>query len=273
MPLYDSGVTWSSGAKWGPALPPPDLTLDNRIPPTHKTMRKYYYPSKVAEQPGWHFNYADRLTELGVDMGLALADVTASANDSRQLGYAIGAWLTKVREFGPGATGQVEVLKYGFGTTPFALPEFEAPPPPAGMTAVLPGALARIFRYVGMIKSAPGYTEGKGLLLGVVGPEVPPPPPGPPGGPRISLTLNQVPSQQQVVVKFIKEGHVGVWIESRRGTGDWEFLTIHTKSPYIDSRPLLVPNVSEVREYRAMFWDNGQPNGNWCDVAKITVSP
>jgi hypothetical protein len=41
-----------------------------------------------------------------------------------------------------------------------------------------------------------------------------------------------------MLVKFIKEGHVGVWIESRRGTGDWEFLTIHTKSPYIDTRPL-----------------------------------
>jgi NADPH-dependent 2,4-dienoyl-CoA reductase/sulfur reductase-like enzyme len=31
--------------------------------------------------------------------------------------------------------------------------------------------------------------------------------------------------------------------------------------------------VAEVREYRAMFWDKGQPSGEWCDVAKITVSP
>ena len=31
--------------------------------------------------------------------------------------------------------------------------------------------------------------------------------------------------------------------------------------------------VAEVREYRAMFWDQGQPNGDWCAVEKITVSP
>ncbi|MDZ4401109.1 hypothetical protein [Prosthecobacter sp.] len=234
--------------------------------------RKFYYPSKVAEQSPWHFNYSDQLIVHGVNIGLVLGDVTASVNDSRHLGYATGAWLNSVREFGPGSTGQVEVLKYGTGATPFTLPEFLPPAPPAGLTAVLPGALARLFRFVGMIKSAPGYTEGIGLLLGVVGEELPPPPPG--GGvPRISLLLNQVPEQQQVLLKFFKDGHQGLWIESRRNGGAWEFLTISTKSPHIDTRALLVANQAEVREYRAMFWDAGQPNGDWCDVAKITVSP
>ena len=274
MPLYNSGVTWSSGAKWSPSVPPPGPVQDNRTHRSPNTVkRSYFYPSKVAEQPPWHFNYADQLTDLGVGIGLVLADVTASANDSRHLGYAIGAWLTKVREFGPGSTGQLEVLKYGFGTTAFELPEFTAPTPPAGLTAVLPGALGRIFKFVKMIKGAPGYTEGIGLLMGVVGSELPPPPPGPGNPPRIALSLNQVPSQQQVLLKFFKDGHEGVWLESRRSTGDWEFLTISTKSPYIDVRPLLSPAVAEVREYRAMFWDQGQPNGDWCAVEKITVSP
>jgi hypothetical protein len=107
----------------------------------------------------------------------------------------------------------------------------------------------------------------------VVGSEIPPPPPGSGSPPRITLSLNQVPSQQQVLLKFFKDGHDGIWIECRRGTGSWEFLTIQTQSPYIDDRPLLVPTQSETREYRAMFWDKGQPNGDWCDVAKITVSP
>ncbi|MEQ1748185.1 MAG: hypothetical protein ABL974_02100 [Prosthecobacter sp.] len=227
----------------------------------------------MAEQPAWHFNYADQLTELGVGMGLVLADVTASANESRQLGYAIGAWLGAVRDFGPGATRQVEVLKYGSGITPFTLPEFLAPDPPAGLTAVLPGALARIFRYMGVIKGVSGYTEGKGILMGVVGEEIPPPPPGPTGGPRVSLSLSQTPESQQVLTKFYKDGHEGIWLESRRGAGLWEFLIISTKSPYLDARPLLVPGQAEVREYRAMFWDAGAPNGDWCDVAKITVSP
>lgn len=66
---------------------------------------------------------------------------------------------------------------------------------------------------------------------------------------------------------------MGMWIESRRGTGDWEFLAIDTESPYLDERPLLNPAQPETREYRLRFWDNGQPNGEWSDVAKVTVSP
>ncbi|MDZ4404887.1 hypothetical protein [Prosthecobacter sp.] len=234
--------------------------------------RKPYYPRKVAEQPNWHFTYAEQLVLHGVSIGLVLADVTASVNDSKHLGYGLGAWLNSVREFGPGSTGQVEVLKYGTGTTPFTLPEFTAPTPPAGLTAVLPGALARIFRYVRAIKAAPGYTEGIGLLMGIVGEELPPPPPGS-GVPRLTLALNQIPAQQQVLLKFFKDGHEGIWIESRRNGGAWEFLAISSKSPYTDTRALLVASQAEVREYRAMFWDAGQPNGEWCDVAKITVSP
>lgn len=52
----------------------------------------------------------------------------------------------------------------------------------------------------------------------------------------------------------------------------WEFLTISTRGPYLDTRPLLVPGQAEVREYRAMFWDQGIANGDWGDAAKITVS-
>jgi hypothetical protein len=274
MALWSSGVAWNSGSVWGPVPPPPapSVILAPSNSRTHMK-RYYYYPNKVAEQPAWHFNYADQLTALGVGIGLTLADVTASANDSKHLGYAIGAWLKAVRDFGPAATGQVEVLKYGTGTDPFTLPAFTPPAPPAGLTAVLPGALARIFKFIKMIKGAPGYTEGIGLLLGVVGAEIPPPPPGSNQPPRISLSINQTPAMQDVLVKFFKDGHEGIWLESRRGTGAWEFLSISTKSPYTDSRALLNPAQAEVREYRAMFWDAGQPNGEWCDVAKVTVSP
>lgn len=235
--------------------------------------RKYYYPRKIEQQGPWHINYAEQVVIHGVAIGLVLADVMASANDSKHLAYTIGIWRESARNFGLGATGQVEVLKYGTGLTPFELPEFLPPAPPAGLTPVLPGALARIFKFVKMIKGAPGYTEGIGLLMGVVGEEIPLPPPGSSVPPRITLATLQTPTMQQVLVKFFKDKHDGVWLESRRGTGDWEFLNIATTSPYKDTRELLVPGVAEVREYRAMFWDNGVPSGEWCNVAKITVSP
>jgi hypothetical protein len=62
-------------------------------------------------------------------------------------------------------------------------------------------------------------------------------------------------------------------LESRRGTGPWEQIAQSKKSPYTDNRDLQVAGVAEVREYRARFWDNGEPTSDWCDVARITVGP
>jgi hypothetical protein len=72
---------------------------------------------------------------------------------------------------------------------------------------------------------------------------------------------------------FVKRSHMGIYIESRRGTGDWEFLAIETNSPYWDERALLAAGQPEVREYRVRYWDKGTPNGPWCDVIRITVGP
>ena len=66
---------------------------------------------------------------------------------------------------------------------------------------------------------------------------------------------------------------MGVYLESRRNNGAFEFLTIDTGSPILDDRPLLTAGVPEIREYRARFWDKGVTNGDWTDVIKITVGP
>lgn len=231
--------------------------------------RHEYYPNRLADQPEWHFNYADRLLEYGVPIGLEEAGVTASVNDSRFMGYSLGAWLTKVREFGPGATSELETLRFGTGGSVFELPLFEAPPLPVGVTPVLPGALNRIFKYVQSIKAAPGYTEGIGLLMGIVGQE--------------DTTENALPTFtlkaemgldcQCVRIRFKKFGRMGVAIYSRRGGGAWEFLGIDTESPYLDERALLVPGQPEMREYRMRFWDKGAETGEWTDTASITVAP
>ena len=69
-----------------------------------------------------------------------------------------------------------------------------------------------------------------------------------------------------------QSGHQGVYLESRRNNGAWEFLAIDTESPYDDERALLVPDTPETREYRLRFWDKGTPNGDWSPVQKVTVS-
>ena len=36
---------------------------------------------------------------------------------------------------------------------------------------------------------------------------------------------------------------------------------------------LTLPGTPEVRQYRLRYWDKGTPNGDWTEVATITVGP
>lgn len=91
--------------------------------------------------------------------------------------------------------------------------------------------------------------------------------------PKFAAEFRRGPGGETVRLVFFKYGHMGTYIESRRGDGPWAFLAIDTESPYDDARPLLDSTRPEVREYRMRFWDKGTPNGEWTDVARATVSP
>jgi hypothetical protein len=78
-------------------------------------------------------------------------------------------------------------------------------------------------------------TEAIGTDLGIVGSEA-----TEKALPKFITEMLQGAGCQCVKLTFYKYNHMGVYIESRRGTGAWEFLAIDTESPYIDERPLLV---------------------------------
>ena len=233
--------------------------------------RHPFFPRTVDARPEWFDNYATQLPIANAVLLLAAPSVTASVADARYLQYASGSWLTATREYGPTCTAALDDLFNGTGGTPFVLPPFTVPALPAGVSAVLAGALTRIFSFVQTIKASAHYTEALGLQLGIVGPEDVPTPM--PGGPQFTLTVEQGVGSQMVRVKFTKAGHMGVAIHSRRGTGDWVLLGIDTSSPYLDERPLAAAGVPEVREYRLRFWDDGSETGDWSDVARVTVAP
>jgi hypothetical protein len=239
--------------------------------------RKYFYPADFAERPEWHANLALKLQLYGLALGLTPAEINAGVADNLLLAYALGVWITNVREYAPACTAILETLARGTGVDPFVFPTCTAPPLPtlpAGITAVLPGALDRTMRLAKRIKTLHGYTESIGLDLGIVGSELPPPPPpGEVPAPSLAATVISGDANQYVRLKFLKKGHEYVMIESRRGSGAWEELAQSNKSPFIDNRALLVAGQAEVREYRARFWDNGVPSSDWCDVAKVTVGP
>ncbi|MBL9178156.1 MAG: hypothetical protein JNM65_08840 [Verrucomicrobiaceae bacterium] len=257
--------TWDSGF-W-------DQPSDYFNPPKHtnkrtQMKRQVYYPSRIGDQVNWLDNYASKLPIHGPTLGVAAGDVTASVNDAKYANYVLGAWLSAVRNFSPSTTDAVDDVLTGSGTGAMVLPTFTAPALPAGVTATLPGTLNRIFALIAKMKLSSAMTEAIATDLGIIGAEETEKP-----TPKFSAETEQGAGCQCVRLRFAKYGHMGVYIEGRRGTGVWEFLAIDTESPYEDERALLVAGQPEVREYRMRFWDKGTPNGDWTDVVKVTVSP
>lgn len=188
--------------------------------------------------------------------------------DNLYLAYGLGDRIRSVREFGPASTSSLVTLATGTGTDPFVFTPYNAPALPtlpAGAGPVLPGALKRTFKLVQVMKGLPPYTEDMGLDMGIVGSEAPPP--------RPTVSVISGATNEYVRVKFFKDGHEYVVIECRRGGGDFEQAGMSNKSPFIDSRPLLVPGQAEVREYRMRFFDNGSPSSGWTDISVVTVGP
>ena len=266
MTAWDASA-WDSGFWDEPALPASDYFQPQTKPKTKMT-RPDYYPSRIGDQVNWLDNYASKLPTYGTTLGVASADVTASVNDAKWCKHVLGSWLSAVRNFAPSTTDAVDDVLMGGGSAAVVLPTFAPPAVPSGVTAALPGALNRIFALIARMKLAGAYTEGIGTDLGLVGAAETEKP-----LPKFSAKAEQGGTNQSVRLVFTKYSHQGVYIESRRGTGAWEFVTIDTESPYLDERALAVAGQPEVREYRMRFWDKGTPNGDWTDVAKVTVSP
>jgi hypothetical protein len=231
--------------------------------------RQKYYPSRIADQIVWLSNYADKAPDYLTAVGMGALG-TPTVTDARWLIYVLGLWLTDVRSFNRAATEDIELALAGPGSgAPMVLTEFTVPGLPPNTTPVEAGALTRIFKVVAQFKEATGYTTAMGEDLGVIGAEDTADHPTP----KYSLALGQGAGCQCVDISFTKYTHQGVYIESKRGTGNWEFVAIDTEKPYTDDRPLSNPAQPEVREYRLRFWDKGTPNGPWSEVQKITVAP
>ena len=277
MPLWSSGVTWSSGALWSPAPPAGASRVNSHPHSPPKMMRDDFYPNQISEQADWHLNFAAKFPLYGAILGKTALQINNAVADNLTLAYGLGEWRTSVREFGPASTASLELLKKGTGGDPFAFTTYAAPTPPTlpvGAEPVLAGALDRTFGLIKGLKGEPSFTLPMGLDMGIVGPEAPPPPP--PGEvpvPEITVTAISGTENQYGRVKFVKNGHEYVIIECRINGGAYVELGMANKSPFIDNRPLLVPGVAEIREYRARYYDNAAPSSGWCGPEKVTVGP
>ena len=265
---WDSG-NWDEGSWDDDATFPPSLYPHFQPKHTTTMKRQNYYPSRIGDQANWHDNFATKIGNHATNLTLDPAEVTARVADAKWCHYVLGTWLTAVRAFSPSTTDAVDLVLTGVPdaeNNPAALPTFTAPAL-GGVVPQPPGALLRIFNFIAQIKRKASFTDVIGSDLRVIGSEF-----TEKNLPKLTARVIQGTTHQVVRLNFAKYTHQGVYFESRRGVGGtWEFLTIDTEDPYVDERPLLTASQPEVREYRARFWDKGTPNGEWTDVATVTV--
>jgi hypothetical protein len=267
IPHWDDGVVrFDAGWRWPTAEEIAAAKLNAKS--KRKMKRQSYYPSRFADQIPWLENFRTKLPGYATVLELVTADVDAAVASCRYTVYVLSQWLPAVRAFGPASTEAIDQLLDGPQTVgAIALPTFTAPALPTGVVPVPAGVLALIFQIVETIKNADAYTDTIGQDLGIIGAQDTTEHPTP----QVKATIMEGATCECAKLTFKKFGHMGVYLESRRNNGAWEFLTIDTESPYNDERPLLVAGQPEIREYRARFWDKGTPNGDWCDVIRVTV--
>ncbi len=230
--------------------------------------RQDYYPSAIEEQVLWLRRFANSLPAYADVLRLGAAALADAIADALWVAYTLGPWRTGVRAFARAATSAMEAVQSGASTGAFVLPGFTVPP--IGNVVPRPaGALKRIFGLVRGIKASPGYTEAIGRALGVLtitDDRVH-------SAPSLEVSIQRGAVNEEALLKMEKWDAPALFVEGRRGGGGWEQLAITLNSSFTDRRPLLVPGQPEIREYRACFYADNVPAGEWSPVVTVTVSP
>ena len=228
-----------------------------------------YYPRRETDQIPWLNNYKTKIATHGSALGLSVPEITATQADLTYYVWLLGTWYPQVEQDLREATAYKKLVANGGvpNLSPIAAPVATTFPIPPAPNPTVVGVLKRLFAQVTRFKTSSGYNDVIGQDLQVIGTDSP----DTHAFPEFTAQVEDGPSCQCARMNFTKFGHAGVYIESRRNGGAWEFLAIDTEKPYIDNRPLLVSGHAETREYRMRFWDGGEPNGDWTPVQKVSI--
>lgn len=201
--------------------------------------RNDYIPRGTNDFLAWHDNFQTQVAALMATFELTQPDVDAVASDNAYAHEkATGAEAAKAAQ--QAATADRRET--------FATAESNA------------RSLAN------RLKAHAAYSEALGQQLGIVGPEDT----TDLTSEKPTLTAESV-NPGNVTIGFNKSISDGVMIHSKRG-GQTAFtmLAWDTRSPYVDNRSNLSAG-PEDREYRAQYFVNDEPIGQFSDVLQVTV--
>lgn len=220
-----------------------------------------YFPLRTGDEIAWLKNYRTKIGNYQASGGYVVAEIIATQADADFIVALLETWQPAVAQFAKSATAYVNLILNGpTGPVVVPVPTFAVS---LASSAGLPGALKRIFAFIKNLKTRSFYTQVVGQDLGIIGSEA-------------SVDPNAVPKVSaearsgEVIVRFSKDGHDGVWIESQVAAETaWSFLAIDSTDPYNDTRPLKVAGQPEKRRYRVCYWD-GDPSNVWTAVLEVT---
>lgn len=219
----------------------------------------------------WLNNFAEKFATHAPTLGFTAAEVTAVQDDAAMMQFLVGDLLPGFKAALQARTAYKNLIVDG----PIGEKGGDVPPPPttaAPSKPVEPGIIPRLSKLIKRILAAPAYTQAIGEDLDIIETE---------GGSSLVDEASAKPTakavalpKNEVRVEFSKGGFDGVLIESRRkGDGDWASLATDRFSPYVDSRPPVMPGTPEVREYRLRYLKRDEPVGEWSDIISATTAP
>lgn len=250
-------------------VPPPPPVVSEPIHKPKKMKRNSYYPVRIGDQIVWLANFINKLPDHATALGLTAPQVTGGVADGGWLLYVLQSWLPAVRTWALSGTDAANEAQTGTGTGAQTLPVFTPPTLPAGVVAVAPGALDRIFILVQLIKDSGKCTDTIASDLGVIGSEQ-----TAPDLATLQPALNVSVVSGQVLIKWGWGGN-RAWLEAceihvDRGDGQgYRLLTIDTTPNYTDTQAF--PGALTKWYYKAVYRANDAQVGLWSLPVSVTV--
>ena len=188
----------------------------------------------------WLENYSKRIAMYGAKLGLTPDEIAAQQRWCAELTEAIKTDDQKLKEWRAAVKVTREAKK---------------------------SSLAAVRAMIERIKHLPGWSPSIGQAMGVVK-KAPTPTPMEAVKPKLQV----VTEAGQVKLKFTRRPLDGINVYMRRkGEAQWHLLARATRSPFVDPTAPLVPNTSEIREYRATGVRKDQEVGQPSDVVVAVV--
>lgn len=224
-------------------------------------------PKTEAELIGWLSNFKDNFPVVAESLGFTAQEVQTAVNDCETAYFTIFAsqtFYTHSRSW----NGFKRDLMRISPDVRLAPPVYtKLPPAPAQFSDS--NALKRLNRVVRRAKLQANFNSAIAAQLQIVEKSRKTRPAPNEAKPQVKALSK---TGGIVVIEWVKNGFSGVLVESMRGAEtDFSYLDKDTHSPFIDTRPPLVPNQPEIRRYRLIYLLKDKKVGFYSNILEVTV--